>query len=149
MKAPLTTRPARLVASLGLVAVLAAAVYLFLSARGLLPGPDSCITETKDRVTSSLGLGFTIRETTCSARVKESSVSVSIADENDEGVIFEYEPSWNNRRPVISLSDKHEVNISIPEVSAILRQESKWKDLSIKYEIGRIAGSAASPEAQK
>jgi hypothetical protein len=131
--------------TLCLAGTLVGIAYIALALSGKAPGLDSCITETKDKITTSSGLGFTIRETNCSAFAKDSSVSILINDEDEEDLIFKYDPSWNNRRPTISISDRHEIKISVNEVSSIIYQQDKWKTMPIKYDIGHIVFPTDAP----
>jgi len=120
---------------LGIAGMIVIAINLFL-----LSG--ACITETKQKISNLSGFDIEMSETDCSTLGEDAAVSVFIAKtgEKRKTLLFKYGPaSYMSLLPTISLPTPDVLLIAVPEVSDVIFQMEKWRNLSIDYDIGLIS----------
>ena len=127
------------------IIVSAAAAYILLSFVGLVPRPDTCSTQTKERIRNLFGFDFEIEETRCDTLVKDAAVSVFITKfgENKNALIFKYDPipeynglNYSAILPSVRFSETGVILISISKVNTVLFTRESWEGLVINYSVG-------------
>jgi hypothetical protein len=103
-------------------------------------GLGACITSTREAVNNLSGYDILVTETNCDSIAKTDSVSVSISQPGASvrDLIFEYDPVDGSSPPSFAL-DGGILFISTPAVSEVFHQQREWRDVSIRYQIGKIA----------
>jgi hypothetical protein len=137
--------------SLRLVLWLAAAsgiIYLSLLAGRSALQSHFCPTERLATISDVSGFDFEVSRTDCDMIAKEVWISVFASKPGQAGkaLVFEYDPFWYERVPLITSLDQHTVKISIPKVSSVLFQRASWISLSIVYDIGVVVYPDEKPE---
>jgi len=97
------------------------------------------------------GTEFEFTYTNCDTLAKEEAIRIyasraSVKGEsflwrlsNRNALLFNYDPGRpDGLLPTVVSSGNNRILISIPEVSSILFQSRKWKNLSIDYDVGHI-----------
>jgi hypothetical protein len=131
-------------------AVLRLTVFLTLSLGLMLIGtfwpilwliwsPNTCITETRQKISNLSGFDFESTFTGCDAIAKWAYVRVfgSRAGKWGKTLLFEYDPNIDEI-PEISVLDPTHIVITIPLVSSIKFQMHDWGNVHIEYRIGRV-----------
>jgi hypothetical protein len=116
------------------------AIYLLLAAIGLAPTPQTCITETHEKISGISGFDFEISETNCSTLGEDASISVfAYKSEQTKGtLLLKYGPAGVDPLPHITSVDQHTVQISISRVSDLLFRRDSLNGLSVNYDIGVV-----------
>jgi hypothetical protein len=105
----------------------------------LIWSPNTCVTETRQKISNLSGFDFESTFTDCDAIAKWAYVRVvgSRAGKGEKTLLFEYDPNIGEV-PEISVTDPTHIVITIPLVSSIKFQMRDWGDVHIEYRIGRV-----------
>jgi hypothetical protein len=100
---------------------------------------NACVTEVRQRIVSTHGLGFEISETDCSTLGEDASISVHGLDEHGRHatLLFRYGPG-PDVLPTIQMPDQGRIVITISSVSDVVFQKHRWMNRSVYYDIGHI-----------
>jgi len=132
-------------------------IYTVLTAIRFVGNRIACHTEEKLKIEDASGFIFEVEDTTCHTLAADENVSVyarrvtpkgawALPDwRNRRTLLFRYDPGrWDNPLPSITRPSQSTIRISIPEVSSIVRQNRKWQNMSVDYDIGRVDYPATS-----
>ena len=119
---------------------------------------NACATEQLTTIPDLAGIKFETTYTSCDTLVKTEAVSVYASRaaaggeswlsrwRNRKALLFRYDPGrWDNPPPSIRVAGKGRIVISIPQVSSVMFQSRRWRDVSIDYDIGRIGPPLRPP----
>src|SRR5579863_3055944 len=139
-----------LVCCVGIVMTLGS-LYAIMVATGRVTWRGACATETIITIPNLSGMEFEVTYTNCDTLAKEEAISVYVSTaaanresllsrwSNRKTILFRYDPGGSDiAPPSIKAAGKDRVLISIPEVSSVLLENRKWRNVSIDYEIGHI-----------
>ena len=116
------------------------AIYLFLAFIDLAPNPYTCVTNDLKTIADLSGYRLSVKETDCDAIAKTDSIRVFIAKAGQGGgeLIFQYGPILNATPPEFHVNARGDIVIAVSEIADIWVQRSRWRDVSIEYQIGRV-----------
>jgi multidrug efflux pump subunit AcrB len=130
--------------------VLAAVGYVVFEAVRKSQLPPRSVTETRMLVTSLTGADFEVTDTHIDDLEKSEFVSVFVgeagtlevsqkAGADKKTLLFRYDPGqWRGTLPLITSSEAHKVQVSLPGVSTVIFERPNWKGISVDYRIGTI-----------
>jgi hypothetical protein len=124
-----------------LTVVLLIGPLLVLPAILLAPLIGACSTEVKRQIRDLSGFDFEIDETECDLLAKDagSSILISSAGEDKKTVLFKFGPVDDDLLPRINVDKLHStVLISISHISFIYLQTDRWRNMTIRYDIGHV-----------
>jgi hypothetical protein len=133
----------------GVILLLLGVGYVILRAVGIVD-PNACISETKGTIPDLSGARVEIIYTNCDTLAKDEAISVFISSaisrdswfakwRSRRSLVFRYDPGRpDNPLPHITNPSRSTILISVPEVSSIIYQNQRWRDMSIDYAIGKV-----------
>jgi hypothetical protein len=124
-----------------LTVVLLIGPLLVLPAILLAPLIGACSTEVKRQIRDLSGFDFEIDETECDLLAKDagSSILISNTGEHKKTVLFKFGPADDDLLPAIKVDKQHSiVLISISHISFVYLRKDRWRNMTAKYDIGRV-----------
>jgi hypothetical protein len=99
-----------------------------------------CTTETREKTSNLSGFDFKTTRTACDTSDSTTwvRVSVSLAGQGKETLLFEFIPDKDDDIPTISVADPSHIVIMVPMVSSVRLQMHDWQNVHIDYRIGRV-----------
>jgi hypothetical protein len=134
----ISNRTVWIAAALGCLILLCG--YVFLAVVGIAPTPSTCLNRREADFLTDTGIHIRVTRRSCDTLAKEDLISVLIFrnERDDKDVIFKYDPDERNPLPTVSSGADQTILISVPSVSTIYTQSSRWHGMTIKYEIGSV-----------
>jgi hypothetical protein len=118
---------------------------------GLIWTPNTCITDTIEKISNLSAYYFRIIETDCLTLGEDASVSVfvSLVGQKRAALLFKYGPAGINPYPSIAVTAQGNVSISIPVVSDVILQRFEWRNVSVNYQIGHVISPVVKGKASE
>jgi hypothetical protein len=105
---------------------------------------EICQPVSEKTISDLSGLTFHMTDTDCDFIAKEETAKIYVSrkGQGGESLLFSYEPEIGVD-PSIKVLNGKTIEITIPHVSSILSQTSKWQGMDVRYQIARVEYTAS------
>jgi hypothetical protein len=106
---------------------------------GVIP-LNGCDAERKKKISNLAGLDFEVTDTDCDVGLYKGaamSVFVSKTGEGEKALLFKFEPEDDDLLPEIKVEQQNStILVSISRISSIYLRKDRWRNMTVKYDIG-------------